>query len=388
MINKPLNIPTLTPLRGIAALMVAIFHFDAVVANFVNPQQSMLIAKCFLMVDLFFIMSGFIMMHVYGDKFSAAINKADLLKFIGARFARVYPLHFFTLLIWVALFYALNQPPSPITNPMAIPTHVLLLHSFGIHNIFTWNVPSWSISAEWWAYIIFPLLVLFLARFKNIAVIILSIFSLVAYIAIMYYLPRVNLFVPNLPAPHNLDVTYNYGYLRGFAGFIAGMICYLLFKQQQIIDFLRRDIISFTTIFITILLFHFGVNDLMIIPIFMLLVINIAANQGALYKTFQFKPLQYLGEISYSIYLVHGFVMFYFAIPIIEKLGYVYKQGPGSLRLSFITGLGYCTLYVLLVILLSTISFYTIEKPCRDWLNKKFKKVKSISTENLQPSLS
>ena len=387
MTDKPLNIPTLTPLRGIAALMVAVFHFDGVVANFVNQQQSMLIAKCYLMVDLFFIMSGFIILHVYGDKFSVSINKAGFLKFIGARFARIYPLHFFTLLIWVALFYALNQPPSPINNPMAIPTHLLLLHSFGIHNIFTWNVPSWSISAEWWAYIIFPMLAIFIARFKNIAIITLSIFSMMAYIAIMYFLPRVNIFVPDLPVPHNLDVTYNYGYLRGIAGFIAGMICYLAFEQQKINNYLRRDLISFLIIIITIILFHFGVNDLLLIPCFMLLVISIAANQGVIYKIFQFKPLQYLGDISYSIYLVHVLLMFYFAVPIIERFGYVYK-GPGSLKMPFITGFGFCIVYIVAVILLSTISFYTIEKPCRDWLNKKFKKAKSISQENLQPSLS
>lgn len=367
---KPTNLPNLTPLRGIAALMVVIYHFDSVVANFVNQHKSMLIEKCYLMVDLFFIMSGFIMLHVYGSMFSEAILKKDFFKFIRARIARVYPLHFFTLLICVIVFYGLQQPDSPINNPLAIPTHLLLLHSFGIHKIFTWNVPSWSISAEWWAYMIFPLLVIFLGKYKKIGLIILTTLSILLYFSILYFLPRVNSFVPTLPVPHDLNVTYDYGYVRGIAGFIAGMITYMGFQKKEVVKYLNSDLIVILSVLTTILLFHFGANDLIIIISFILLVLTIAANKKGLYKLFQLRPLQYLGKISYSIYLTHSIAMFFLAVPIITKLGYIYK-GPGSLQIPFFTGTWVCTVFLLGVIIISSVSFYLIEKPCRSWLNRK-----------------
>jgi peptidoglycan/LPS O-acetylase OafA/YrhL len=68
---------TLTPLRGIAALVVAVYHFE-VVARFVAPESSMFLRKGYLMVDLFFILSGFIMLHVYGATFQNRITRPDL----------------------------------------------------------------------------------------------------------------------------------------------------------------------------------------------------------------------------------------------------------------------------------------------------------------------
>ncbi len=370
MDSKPVNLPNLTPLRGIAALMVAVYHFNSVVANFVSQQQSMLIEKCYLMVDLFFIMSGFIMLHVYELKFTNGISQRDYLKFIGARFARVYPLHFFTLLLSVALFYGLHEPASPINNPMAIPTHLLLLHSFGIHNIFTWNVPSWSISAEWWAYVIFPLLVFVLAKLKNGGVILLSLLSLLLYFSIEYVLPRVNPFAPNLPVPNDLNVTYDFGYVRGIAGFVAGMITYVCFKQKEVVRYFNNDWVSILLILITILLFHLGANDLLIVACFIMLVLAIAANEKIIHTLLTFRLLQYLGDISYSIYLMHGLAMFYVATPLILKLGYAY-QGPGSVHISFFTGLWVCSVFLLSVIVISSLSYYFLEKPCRVWINKK-----------------
>ena len=54
----------LTPLRGIAALLVAVFHFEMVAARFVPATTTLFLEKSYIMVDLFFIMSGFIMLHV------------------------------------------------------------------------------------------------------------------------------------------------------------------------------------------------------------------------------------------------------------------------------------------------------------------------------------
>ena len=364
-------IDNLTPLRGIAAVMIVVFHFEELITRFVKPENSMIIRKSYLMVDLFFIMSGFVMLHVYGEKFQQNLQSAQFLKFIRARFARLYPLHLFTLLLIVGLFYGTHSPANPVQNPAAIPTHLLLLQSFGIHSIFTWNVPSWSISAEWWCYLLFPLFVLMLSKYKN-SIYLLLLLSALLYIAILYFLPRVNFFAPNLPAPHNLDVTYDYGFLRGLAGFMAGMACYIFYQQKKFNRFIGTDIACIGSIVLTLAAMHFGVNDLIYIPLFMLLVVTIATNKKIIHKIFLFKPLQYLGTISYSIYMMHSILIFAIAVPYIQYRGYVYK-GPGTLIMPFWTGLNICIIFLLSVVAVSSITYFLIEKPCRIWINGKNK---------------
>src|SRR5690242_8734378 len=94
-------ISNLTPLRGFAALLVVIYHFEEIIGRFVNASDSMFIRKSYLMVDLFFVMSGFIIFHVYNSNFKKSIDQHLFSKFLVARFARIYPLHFFMLLISV-----------------------------------------------------------------------------------------------------------------------------------------------------------------------------------------------------------------------------------------------------------------------------------------------
>ena len=76
------NIPNLTPLRGFAAMAVVLFHFNEILVLFVTQELTMLLRKCYLMVDLFFIMSGFIMLHVYGASFTNSIQQHTFWTFI------------------------------------------------------------------------------------------------------------------------------------------------------------------------------------------------------------------------------------------------------------------------------------------------------------------
>src|SRR5579871_3338787 len=101
MPSKAQYLSNLTPLRGIAALLVAIFHFEMAIARFVPASTTMFFEKSYLMVDFFFVMSGFIILHVYGGDFKYTVAKGSLKKFFVARFARIYPLHFFSLALLI-----------------------------------------------------------------------------------------------------------------------------------------------------------------------------------------------------------------------------------------------------------------------------------------------
>src|ERR1700744_4959496 len=85
--SRPQDIPALTGLRGVAALWVVLFHMEL-------ETPIPIIEKGYLGVDIFFILSGFILMHVYADRKEFNYNE-----FVRARLARIYPLHMLSLVV-------------------------------------------------------------------------------------------------------------------------------------------------------------------------------------------------------------------------------------------------------------------------------------------------
>ena len=373
MLRNTKYLSNLTPLRGLAALLVAIFHFEMAVARFVPAQQTMFFEKCYLMVDLFFIMSGFIMFHVYGNSFKPPILKDSFRQFIVARFARIYPLHFFSLLLLILFVMILPQADlqyKGVEGYSAIPTNFLLLHSFNIHKIYTWNIPSWSISAEWWCYMIFPLLVIFIHKKKLTAIIVSILFIVAAYYSIMYVLPRTNPLYPSVPVPHNINTTYDYGFLRGLAGFITGVIMYLVYQLPSFKKIIQKDAFAVLIILFVIAALHFAVNDTICVILFAGLVLAFAGNNGFVHKACNNRVAQYIGDISYSIYLMQIFLQVPFSHGL--RLSGVTGFGRGKLNIDFSSGLIYCSIYILLLIAISSITYYLIEKPCRKYINQKW----------------
>ncbi|HVM88706.1 MAG TPA: acyltransferase [Puia sp.] len=361
-------------MRGIAALLVAIFHFEMAVARFVPAQTTMFFEKSYLMVDLFFIISGFIMLHVYGNSFKTSVSKKSFRQFIVARFARIYPLHFFSLLLLIFIVFLLLPPPDNqarlIEARSAIPFNFLLLHAFYTTTIFTWNIPSWSISPEWWTYLLFPLMALFINRKKFPAIIFFLIFIIVSYYSIMYLLPRKNPLYPSVPVPHNINTTYDYGFLRGLSGFMCGMIVYAAYQSGWVKKLFGKDLISILLLLLIIIVLHFAMNDIIAVILFALLVLSFACNETTIHRICNNKVLQYIGDISYSIYLMQIF----FQVPFSHgfRLPGVTGVGRGKLNIDFGGGLMYCCIYVILLIIVSSLSYYLIEKPGRKYINRKW----------------
>lgn len=138
-ITSPTYLANLTPLRGIAALIVLFFHFDLYWSGpfagaLLAPAQSHFAQKGYIEVDFFFALSGFIMYHVYGASFSDAVTKDGLWQFMKARFARIYPRHLFTLSWSILLFVAIKATSFPLDereqsvfNLWTIPAHLAML---------------------------------------------------------------------------------------------------------------------------------------------------------------------------------------------------------------------------------------------------------------------
>lgn len=143
--------------RGIAATLVMLFHFSLAI-NW-SFRDSPLVRHPDVLITFFFVLSGFVISHAYERKLSG--QAGGVVPFVMRRFGRLYPLHLVTLVAMVGWAVARSLVEGgPIFDGnaydfSAIFTNLLMLHGTGVENHFTWNFPSWSISAEFYTYIIF-----------------------------------------------------------------------------------------------------------------------------------------------------------------------------------------------------------------------------------------
>jgi len=360
-------IHNLTPLRGFAALWVAAYHFRMSMPGFARYDITKVLSKGYMMVDLFFIMSGFIILHVYGDDFSRQLAKGNVKKYFIARFARTYPLHFFTLGLLIVMTW-ISGHWSIVNDPAAIPTNLLLLQSFGIHQLSTWNRLSWSLSAEWASYVVFPLLSISFNQSKRLTLMLIPILILATYISLLYFLPPKGIGNAQRLILHQLDVTYDYGFLRGLAGFTLGMLCYEFYFNAHYRELFSSDLAAVIFISMTFLYMYENVNDLLLIPALSGLTLCFASNCGRLHKYCSLTVLQLIGKVSYSIYLIQWFIATLFAS--LLALPALKEALPPLETASFLAGTLYEITYLLLLISFSCLTYYGIEKPFRNYINR------------------
>src|SRR5882757_7286140 len=106
-----------TALRGIAALLVVIFHYRGIAEPAFNVDAiTSFFAKGYLWVDCFFMLSGFILCHRYGTSPGETLANSTL--FLKARFARIYPLHLATLLFFVGYMLVIPKVSHQIAQPV------------------------------------------------------------------------------------------------------------------------------------------------------------------------------------------------------------------------------------------------------------------------------
>jgi len=385
-------IPSLTPLRGVAAILVVYFHYSIFLGR-LAPEGVMIIDKLYLMVDLFFVLSGFIMYHVYGSWFSESIQGGDFMKYMKARFARLYPLHFFLLLYLVILsvilrmnvdFSTLPNVFQKVLDPWAIPTSAVLIQGWGFHLEAPWNTASWSISVEWFLYLLFPFLIAFMARFKVMGRWILGVLAIVGFLVIMYYIQpiweklwQVAREVPEdsrgIHPTNTIDLITGPALLRGFCGFIFGMISYELYQQNWGKNILGKGF-WFVTIWVMMIGLWIGdwLPDVIAVLLFAALILHSAYVEGLTKRILNNKIFTYLGDISYSIYMVH--------IPLILTLfitGIIMGGGESEPAAESVPAepnylmnwLG-ATVFLLLVIGVASLTYRFIEMPFRKHLKK------------------
>lgn len=361
--NSVKYIDSLTPMRGIAALWVMLFHIDVSLfyrdmGALISRDATGILSKGYLWVDFFFILSGFIMAHVYGDSLSRGGNLPERLSaiadYLWARLARIYPLHLFclALVILIALTYPLFLPQvkdgswETFMAWKAIPSNLLLTHAMNQHVYLSWDIVSWSIGAEWWTYVATFALIIWLHRASAAVSVITAGLAFGLLAGLVYALPD-----------KNLDITFNWGFFRCLFEFVIGLGVYRAWREGWLMS-ARHDILIIVLFAAIAAIFHFKANDLLTIPLFALLILGLSHNRGLFHGVLQTRPLQHLGRISYSLYLMHGvaFSAFWFLMPWI-KMHYGVPSMPQKLT--------YAAVFITLVIAASHVTYVFIERPAR-----------------------
>ncbi|QLE39376.1 acyltransferase [Nostoc sp. C052] len=369
------HIKPLTSLRGIAALIVVTLHFSYYAlpkAGSTLSSYSDFFKNGYLWVDFFFILSGFIMTHVYAEDFYSKVSLDNYRSYLFSRFARIYPLHIFIL----SLFIGLEIVKTLLINTSAFAgkfnltalfANIFLLQAFDLNcpplfwcNTY-WNEPAWSISVEFVIYCIFPFLLFFLLRSseKN---------DLMIYISTLFSIL--------------LLITFTRGNLDNIIGIpsiarcglecVLGIITYKVYRRGNYKKYFNLNLLAFIAITWIILIMHYywhnyywrSLHDWLILPAFSLLILAVSVNNNSVTsKILNSRLMLYLGTISYSIYMVHWFFQE------LLKLFWLYKFheafGKTFTNHQALTSLG---VFLMIVLLAASLTYRFVEVPARNYL--------------------
>jgi peptidoglycan/LPS O-acetylase OafA/YrhL len=291
------KIPALTGIRGVAAVWVVVFHFYPIMASLLAlpPRSRILVVRDgFLAVDLFFLLSGFVLSLSYAERFERHFA-ANLRIFALARARRILPLHWAmlgVLVILVVCFPDHQWGPGPFTSGSLIAA-AALVQDWTYSTALSWNHPAWSLSAEWFAYMLFPLLACCLARLPGFRT------TLVAALASLMALDAVIL------ARHSLTLDHvgKMGIVRCVCEFTAGALLWKALSLER----LRSEGNAWACIGAALLVVALAIPMLQLAAPFASasLIIACALRSRLAHGLFGNPVVVFLGEVSFSIYLTH-----------------------------------------------------------------------------------
>lgn len=363
--SKP-HYPILDGLRGVAAIVVVLFHiFEANSAS----RFVQIINHGYLAVDFFFLLSGFVIGYAYDDRWGSM----SIGSFFKRRLIRLQPMVVMGSIIGAIFFYAQAASifPRIETTPVGKMLVFMLLGALmipvtpsveirGWTETYPLNGPAWSLFFEYIANILYAIGV---RKFPKWA---LSILVFLSACLLVHWL----VFGPNGDAIGGwaLDATQlHVGFARLLYPFFAGL---LLFRISKLAQVKHAFIWCSLLVIVTLALPRFGGEQALwknglyeafaIIFIFPLIVYLGAS--GTLANTFQKRSCKFLGDISYPIYITHYPLIYWYT-------GWVYDNKP-----AFEDRLMYGAMVFVGAILIAYACLKLYDEPVRKWLQQKFMK--------------
>jgi peptidoglycan/LPS O-acetylase OafA/YrhL len=368
------EIKALTGLRIVASVWVVLFHFRPMVADVSPDLRRNLepVLNCGAQgVDLFFILSGFVLTYNYLDRMGPSWSLRGTVHFLWLRLARVWPVYLVTLHLaaaWVIFTLHAGHTPSPDLGRLTAISYVrqVLLVQLWFQPFFdlsSWDGPAWSISAEWLAYLLFGLLVLVIFRIQHATR--ARGLMLLAFAA---SLPPVVLLLSS-------GVFYTpWSWLpRIVTQFAAGALACAAVRRLRPTD-LGRRIAGYLSLLLVVAIVGIlyllkahpitgvydsaGVVDLLFVP----LVITLAIGVGSLPRLLSTRLMVYGGEISFCLYMVHELVHTSWTWGVVNfHLQPWQTDNPWRWN---IFGL------LAIAVVLSILLYHSVEEPARRWMRR------------------
>jgi len=288
-------IASLEGLRGMAALFVILHHMFCA-----SPHAPF--ANAYLAVDLFFVLSGFVICRACGAQLSSL---ASLRTFMIRRIGRLWPTHIATTLL--ALVVARHVPSLGEALALATMSQGLSLFQAGIG-----NPVSWSAGDELYVYLLFGAICLLLLRGP-------ARIALGAALAMTAYVFAVRIEVDHaclLQGGCFSSLVHKYGWLRCIAGFFLGTVIYEF--QDRVVTLTNSStfqVMAFSAAFFLLTFADALPGSALAAPlVFAALIGSLIRDRGPIARIFQTRPAQYLGKISYPLYLGHGVLLLQIAM--------------------------------------------------------------------------
>lgn len=347
----PGKLDALTGVRIVAALWVLSLHLSDVTFSLVPGLAFLqpLFSRGGLGVDLFFALSGFILSYNYLERLGTGLSAREYFRFLRLRLARIYPVHFvtlnsFALLSLIATAVGVGFNESIRTSPVSYLENLLLIQTwFG--QVYSWNGVAWSVSAEWFAYLLFPFAALLLVRVRSIfTATVAAAVTAGLFIAFSIFLDDSS----DSGAP-------DFSLLRISASFLVGAFMYQIYKSWKWGAGVWAWATPAAIVALVSLAYVPAVPDALLMPLLYVIVLGLAFGRGAISALLSTRPLVFGGLISYSFYMVHAQVLAVIRALVVPRIdGFAW---PIGLAVVFGT--------VLLVGIAATLLFKFVEEPMR-----------------------
>jgi peptidoglycan/LPS O-acetylase OafA/YrhL len=319
------RIAALAGARAFPPLLIVMFHFsEGHHYSGIRPFD-LLVTRGYLWVEFFFVLSGFILTHVYWPRLKDLFRRSGYIAFVRARLIRLYPLHLFMLLLILGAVIVLRALAAQggylsifdmkyhqDVSAKGFWLSLFLVHAWNTMGSLTWNGASWFVSAEFALCLVFPVL-LWLAEgrvWRGFALIAVGIGGLVALL---------------LTSEHGLDITFHNGVLRGLSDFTVGVGMAVLLRRVKARDKVPDWLHSLLQLVLLGLLAlavmntgwsHTRMDIFTVLPL-MMLVFALAFDRGIVAQALQTRLPQLVGEWSFAIYL--GQTAWLLAIRVFEQ---------------------------------------------------------------------
>ncbi len=311
------EIRALTGLRIVAALWVVLFHYRPplwAASPRLHDDMAPLFDAGAMGVDLFFILSGFVLTWNYLDRMGPAWSARGTLHFLWLRLSRVWPIYLVTMhlaALWIIVTLHLGNTPSPDAEKLTAMSYIrqLLMVQLWFEPFFdgtSWDGPAWSISAEWLAYLCFALVALAVFRIARVsrARTLLGLAVVAALPPTMLLLGSGLLYTPWSWLP------------RILAQFTAGALACAAVRRLQLSDRGRRAAGYASVGLLAAVvggLYYFYAHPVtgmvdsgaLTAVLFLPLVVALSVGTGSLPAVLSTRLMHYGGRISFSLYMIH-----------------------------------------------------------------------------------